>query len=124
VLHAGHVQYLNDARAQGDLLVVGINSDASVRALKGEGRPINPVEARAQVLASLHAVDYLTIFNELTPLELIEVVRPDVLVKGMDYRKDDVVGRALVESYGGRVYLAPLSEGYSTTRLLQRLGAA
>lgn len=124
VLHAGHVQYLNDARAQGDLLVVGLNSDASVRALKGEGRPINPVEARAQVLASLHAVDYLTIFNELTPLELIEAVRPDVLVKGMDYRKDEVVGRALVESYGGRVHLAPLCEGFSTTRLLQRLGAA
>jgi D-beta-D-heptose 7-phosphate kinase/D-beta-D-heptose 1-phosphate adenosyltransferase len=124
VLHAGHVQYLNDARAQGDLLVVGLNSDASVRALKGDGRPVNPVEARAQVLASLQAVDYIAIFSEPTPLELIEAVRPDVLVKGMDYRKDEVVGRALVESYGGRVFLAPLREGYSTTGILQRLGAA
>ncbi len=124
VLHAGHVQYLQEARAQADLLVVGMNSDASVRALKGDARPINPMEARATVLASLQAVDYLTVFEELTPLEIIRTLRPDVLVKGADYRKDDVVGAEFVESYGGQVYLAPVREGYSTTRLLRVLGAA
>src|SRR5581483_7486161 len=85
VLHAGHVQYPHEARAQADLLVVGLNSDAGVRALKGAGRPVNPAEARAQVLAAREAVDYLTVFDEPTPLELIRAVRPDVLVKGADY---------------------------------------
>ncbi|HTU19523.1 MAG TPA: D-glycero-beta-D-manno-heptose 1-phosphate adenylyltransferase, partial [Gemmataceae bacterium] len=124
VLHAGHVQYLQEARAQADLLVVGLNSDASVRTLKGPARPLNSVEARALVLAALEAVDYLVLFDEPTPLGLIETLRPDVLVKGADYRREDVVGADFVESYGGSVYLAPLREGYSTTRLLQRLGAA
>jgi D-beta-D-heptose 7-phosphate kinase/D-beta-D-heptose 1-phosphate adenosyltransferase len=124
VLHAGHVQYLQEARAQADLLVVGLNSDASVRMLKGPNRPLNSVEARALVLAALEAVDYLVLFDEQTPRELIHTLRPDVLVKGADYRRQDVVGADFVESYGGRVHLAPLREGYSTTRLLQRLGAA
>jgi D-beta-D-heptose 7-phosphate kinase/D-beta-D-heptose 1-phosphate adenosyltransferase len=124
VLHAGHVQYLEEARAQADLLVVGLNSDAGVRALKGPGRPVNPVEARALVLAGLQAVDYLTVFDEPTPLELIRAIRPDVLVKGADYRRGEVVGADVVESYGGRVYLAPLREGYSSTRTLQQLDAA
>jgi D-beta-D-heptose 7-phosphate kinase/D-beta-D-heptose 1-phosphate adenosyltransferase len=124
VLHAGHVQYLQAARAQGDLLVVGLNSDSSVRQLKGPGRPINPLEARAQVLAALQTVDYVTVFDEMTPLELIRAIKPEVLVKGADYRKDEVVGAELVESCGGRVYLAPLHPGYSTTRLLEKLRAA
>jgi D-beta-D-heptose 7-phosphate kinase/D-beta-D-heptose 1-phosphate adenosyltransferase len=124
VLHAGHVQYLQEARAQADLLVVGLNSDASVRALKGPGRPVNPVEARALVLTGLEAVDYLTIFDEPTPLALIQALRPDVLVKGADYRRDQVVGADVVESYGGRLYLAPLRPGASTTRVLESLGAA
>jgi D-beta-D-heptose 7-phosphate kinase/D-beta-D-heptose 1-phosphate adenosyltransferase len=124
VLHAGHVRYLQEAREQADLLVVGLNSDSGVRALKGPTRPVNSVEARALVLAALEAVDYLVVFDEATPLELIRAIRPDVLVKGADYRREDVVGADYVESYGGRVYLAPLREGYSTTRLLQRLGAA
>jgi D-beta-D-heptose 7-phosphate kinase/D-beta-D-heptose 1-phosphate adenosyltransferase len=124
VLHAGHVQYLQEAKAQADLLVVGLNGDAGVRALKGPGRPVNSVEARAFVLAGLEAVDYLTVFDEPTPLELLQAIRPDVLVKGADYRHDQIVGADFVESYGGRVYLAPLREGYSTTRLLQMLGAA
>jgi D-beta-D-heptose 7-phosphate kinase/D-beta-D-heptose 1-phosphate adenosyltransferase len=124
VLHAGHVQYLQAARAQGDLLVVGLNSDSSVRQLKGAGRPVNPLEARAQVLAALQVVDFVTVFDEATPLELVKVVKPDVLVKGSDYRKDEVVGAELVESYGGRVYLAQLHPGHSTTRLLERLPAA
>jgi D-beta-D-heptose 7-phosphate kinase / D-beta-D-heptose 1-phosphate adenosyltransferase len=124
VLHAGHVQYLAEARARADLLVVGLNSDASVRALKGPSRPVNAEAARAMVLAALEAVDYVSVFGEATPLELIRAVRPDVLVKGADYRKEQVVGADFVESYGGCVHLAALREGHSTTRLLQRLGAA
>jgi D-beta-D-heptose 7-phosphate kinase/D-beta-D-heptose 1-phosphate adenosyltransferase len=124
VLHAGHVQYLQEARAQADVLVVGINSDASVRGLKGPHRPVNPLTARSLVLAALQAVDYVTVFEEATPLGLIQAVRPDVLVKGSDYRKDEVVGADFVESYGGRVHLAAVREGYSTTNLLRRLEAA
>jgi D-beta-D-heptose 7-phosphate kinase/D-beta-D-heptose 1-phosphate adenosyltransferase len=124
VLHAGHVQYLREARAQADLLVVGLNSDASVRGLKGANRPVNDVQARAAVLNGLAAVDYVTIFDEQTPLELIRYLRPDVLVKGSDYQRDEVVGADLVESYGGRVHLAPLREGYSTSNILRLLGAA
>jgi D-beta-D-heptose 7-phosphate kinase/D-beta-D-heptose 1-phosphate adenosyltransferase len=124
VLHAGHVQYLQAARAQADFLVVGLNSDGSVRQLKGPGRPVNPLDARAQVLAALQAVDFVTVFEESSPLELIKAVRPEVLVKGADYRKDEVAGAEYVESYGGRVYLAQLRDGYSTTRLLEQLRAA
>lgn len=124
VLHAGHVAYLNDARAQADLLVVGLNSDASVRSVKGAGRPVNTVTDRAEVLAGLHAVDYIAIFDDATPLELIRQLRPDVLVKGADYRKHEVVGADFVEAGGGRVYLAPFRSGYSTTNLIQKLAAA
>jgi D-beta-D-heptose 7-phosphate kinase/D-beta-D-heptose 1-phosphate adenosyltransferase len=124
VLHAGHVQYLAEARRQADCLVVGLNSDASVRQLKGPTRPLNPVEARALVLAGLQDVDYVTIFSEQTPLGVIEAVRPDVLVKGADYARSDVVGAALVESYGGRVHLADLRDGFSTTNLIARMKAA
>jgi D-beta-D-heptose 7-phosphate kinase/D-beta-D-heptose 1-phosphate adenosyltransferase len=124
VLHAGHVHYLQEARAQADVLVVGLNSDNSVQALKGKTRPVQPLPARATVLAALQAVDYVTVFDELTPLALIQAVRPDVLVKGADYRKEEVVGAELVESYGGRVHLATLQRGLSTTALLERLEAA
>ncbi|MDY3555818.1 D-glycero-beta-D-manno-heptose 1-phosphate adenylyltransferase [Gemmata sp. JC717] len=124
VLHAGHVQYLAEARRQADCLVVAVNSDASVRQLKGPTRPLNPVEARALVLAGLQDVDYVTIFNEQTPASVIEAVRPDVLVKGADYQKADVVGAAFVESYGGRVHLADLRAGFSTTNLIERMKAA
>jgi D-beta-D-heptose 7-phosphate kinase/D-beta-D-heptose 1-phosphate adenosyltransferase len=124
VLHAGHVQYLEEAKAQADLLVVGLNSDASVRSLKGPGRPFNSAVHRAQVLAALQAVDYVAIFDDLNPLRLIETIRPDVLVKGADYRRDQVVGAEFVESYGGRVHLAAFVKGFSTTGILGRLGAA
>jgi D-beta-D-heptose 7-phosphate kinase/D-beta-D-heptose 1-phosphate adenosyltransferase len=124
VLHAGHVQYLQDARAQADVLVVGLNSDVSVRALKGKDRPIHVAEARAAVLAGLQAVDYVVIFEENTPQTLIESLRPDVLVKGADYHKQDVVGAEFVESYGGKVYLSPVREGFSTTRVIEKLKAA
>lgn len=124
LLHAGHVQYLQEARAEADVLVVGLNSDASVRSLKGAGRPVQPLAARAKVLAGLHAVDFVAVFDEATPLELIKIVRPDVLVKGADYRRDQVVGADFVEGYGGRIHLAALQEGQSTTSLLERLRAA
>jgi D-beta-D-heptose 7-phosphate kinase/D-beta-D-heptose 1-phosphate adenosyltransferase len=124
ILHMGHVQYLTEARAQADCLVVGLNTDASVRALKGEGRPVNSEEARAAVLAGLGAVDFLVLFNDATPIELIKAIRPDVLVKGADYRKDQVVGADLVEGYGGRVHLAGLREGYSTSKLIQQMRVA
>ncbi|MSQ94969.1 MAG: D-glycero-beta-D-manno-heptose 1-phosphate adenylyltransferase [Gemmataceae bacterium] len=124
VLHAGHVQYLQEARAQGDLLVVGLNSDASVRALKGKTRPVQPLAARSLVLAAMQAVDYVTIFEETTPMHLIQAIRPDVLVKGADYSKDEVVGAQFVEAYGGRVHLATLHHGHSTTNLIDRMRAA
>lgn len=124
VLHAGHVQYLQEARAQADVLVVGLNSDDSIRSLKGPGRPLQSAEARARVLAGLQAVDYVAIFAETTPLRLIETIRPDVLVKGADYRRENVVGADFVESYGGRVHLAAFRDGFSTTRLLDKLRAA
>jgi len=122
ILHAGHVQYLNEARAQADCLVVGLNTDASVRGLK-PGRPINTEDARAAVLAGMDAVTYLVQFNDPTPMDLIRAVRPDVLVKGADYRKDQVVGADFVESYGGRVHLAGLRAGYSTTKLIEQMKA-
>lgn len=124
VLHAGHVQYLAEARRQGDCLVVGLNSDESVRGLKGPTRPLNAVDARALVLAGLQDVDFVTIFCEPTPINVIEAVRPDVLVKGADYAKADVVGGKFVESYGGRVHLADLRAGVSTTTLIERMKAA
>jgi D-beta-D-heptose 7-phosphate kinase/D-beta-D-heptose 1-phosphate adenosyltransferase len=124
VLHAGHVQYLQDARAQADLLVVALNTDASIRALKGPSRPIQPLAARTAVIAALQAVDYVVAFDDATPKRIIEAIRPDVLVKGADYKKSDVVGADFVESYGGRVHLSPVREGFSTTNLLERLRAA
>ena len=121
ILHVGHIELLRKSRALGDLLVVGLNSDASIRNLKGEKRPLIGQNERAHVLAALDAVDYVTLFEEDTPLKLIETLRPDVLVKGGDYSLDGVVGRDLVESYGGHVALVPIVEGYSTSDLLRRI---
>lgn len=120
ILHPGHVRLLGQAASHGDFVVVGLNSDASVRRLKGPGRPANPAAARAEVLSALEAVDAVTVFDEDTPLELISLICPDVLVKGGDYRPEEVVGRAEVEKAGGRLILVPLVEGHSTTALLRR----
>jgi D-beta-D-heptose 7-phosphate kinase/D-beta-D-heptose 1-phosphate adenosyltransferase len=122
LLHAGHVNYLDWARRHCDRLVVGLNSDVSVRELKGEGRPLNTEAARAAVLAGLAAVDAIVFFSDSTPLGLIEALRPDVLVKGSDYDERDIVGATEVRSWGGRVLRAPLLEGYSTSDLLGRIG--
>ncbi len=121
LLHPGHVSLLAQARAACDRLVVGLNSDASVARLKGADRPIQSETARSQVLASLAPVDLVVVFDEDTPLALIEALRPDVLVKGADYRRDEVVGGDLVESWGGRVLLAKLAPGHSTTRTIARI---
>jgi D-beta-D-heptose 7-phosphate kinase/D-beta-D-heptose 1-phosphate adenosyltransferase len=120
LLHPGHVRLLRQAAALGDFLIVGLNSDASVRRLKGPSRPLNDEEARGEVLSALEAVDAVTIFEEDTPLELINAILPDVLVKGGDYIPEQVVGRAEVESAGGRLVLIPLAEGHSTTGLVRR----
>jgi len=124
IFHAGHALYLQEARAQADVLLVAINSDRAVRQLKGPSRPVNSERARSVVLSSLQSVDLVTVFDEATPIELIREVRPDVLVKGGDYAKAQVVGASFVESYGGRVHIAQFQEGFSTTRLLNQLGAA
>ena len=120
LLHIGHVTLLDDARRQGDRLIVGINSDASVCRLKGPTRPIVTEQARARVLAALAAVDAVVIFDEPTPLELMIALRPDVIVKGGDYVADEIVGAAEVRSWGGRVEIVPLVEGFSTTQLIAR----
>lgn len=121
IIHAGHVSLL--ATAECDRLIVGLNSDESVRRLKGPTRPVQSEKSRAQVLGSLDTVDAVVIFNENTPLELIKAIRPDVLIKGADYREDQVVGGDFVKSYGGRVHLAPLVEGQSTTSVVKRMTA-
>jgi D-beta-D-heptose 7-phosphate kinase/D-beta-D-heptose 1-phosphate adenosyltransferase len=120
LLHPGHVRLLREAAGHCNFLAVGLNSDASVKRLKGSSRPINPAEARAEVLSALEAVGAVTIFDEDTPLELINVLRPDVLIKGGDYRPDQVVGKEEVEASGGRLVIVPLFEGHSTTSMVDR----
>jgi D-beta-D-heptose 7-phosphate kinase/D-beta-D-heptose 1-phosphate adenosyltransferase len=120
LLHRGHVKLLAEARAACDRLVVGLNSDASTARLKGNGRPVNPAEGRAEVLAALEAVDLVVVFEDDTPIELIKRVRPAVLVKGADYRREDVVGHDVVEAAGGTVVLVGLVPGHSTTAIIQR----
>jgi rfaE bifunctional protein nucleotidyltransferase chain/domain len=119
ILHVGHLRTLQVARGQGDLLVVGVNGDASVRSLKGPSRPINSQADRAELLGGLACVDYVVIFEETTPLELLAKIRPDVHVKGGDYQLADLPEAQLVQSYGGRVHLTELVPGRSTTALLE-----
>ena len=121
LLHIGHTRYLQEARALGNLLIVAINSDASVQTLKGPDRPLVPQDERAEVLAALAAVDYVTIFDTPDPGELIATLRPDVLVKGSDWPLDRIVGRETVEAAGGRVLTIPLVPGVSTTTLVDRI---
>lgn len=118
VLHRGHVYYLAKAREMGEVLVVGLNSDASVSRLKGEGRPVNKQNARAEVLGALGMVDYIVIFGEDTPLELIRSLKPDLLVKGGDYKVEEIVGYQEVISHGGQVLTIPIMEGYSSSSII------
>jgi D-beta-D-heptose 7-phosphate kinase/D-beta-D-heptose 1-phosphate adenosyltransferase len=124
LLHPGHIQSLEQARALGDLLIVGINGDASVRELKGPGRPILPELERAEILAALECVNAVVIFQELTPRETIAALLPDVLVKGGDWPGDQIIGREEVEAAGGRVVSVPVVPGYSTTAILAKMRAA
>ncbi len=121
LIHPGHVQYLEDARALGDFLVLGLNSDASVARLKGPSRPIQDEVARAMVLLGLRSVDAVVRFDEDTPLELITALQPDVLVKGGDYTPETVVGKDVVEARGGRVVLIPFLEGHSSSTIVKRI---
>jgi rfaE bifunctional protein nucleotidyltransferase chain/domain len=118
ILHPGHARYLAEARKLGDVLIVAVNSDRSVRSLKGEGRPIFPQEERAEILAALEVVDYVTIFDDATPRAVIARMLPQVLVKGAGWRPDEIVGRAEVEAAGGRVVSMPAVPGFSTTAIV------
>jgi len=121
LLHIGHVRYLEEAKALGDVLVVGLNTDVSVRKLKGPKRPILPEEERAEILSGLGCVDYITLFHEMDPLKLITSLHPDVLVKGGDWAKEQIVGREVVERSGGEVVIIPFVEKASTSNLIETI---
>jgi D-beta-D-heptose 7-phosphate kinase/D-beta-D-heptose 1-phosphate adenosyltransferase len=121
LLHAGHVRYLTEARAQGDCLIVGLNTDRSVNRIKDPHRPLIPEDQRAEVLAALNCVSGVVFFEEPDPLTLIEIIKPDVLVKGADWSEDEIVGADLVRSYGGRVFRVEMVGGISTTEIIRRI---
>ena len=121
LLHPGHVRYLQAARREGDLLIVGLNSDRSVRAIKGPSRPINSQDERAEVLAALSAVDAVVIFDEPDPQQLIDALLPNILVKGADWPADGIVGRETVEAHGGRVIRIPLAPGHSSSAIIEKI---
>jgi len=121
IIHVGHIRLLKEASKLGDVLIIGLNSDDSVRKIKGPARPINSLSDRAEVLSSIRYVDYIIAFEEETPRRLISLLLPDVLVKGGDYRKNEIVGADVVEAEGGKVVTIPLVEGKSTTKLIERI---
>ena len=121
ILHAGHIASLNSAAQLADVLVVAVNSDASIKGLKGKNRPVNDENARALLLASLAMVDAVIVFSEPTPIKIIQAIRPDVLVKGGDYKVDDIAGAKEVIGWGGQVNINPIVEGYSTTAIIEKL---
>ena len=120
LLHIGHLRYLERIKNRADILVVAVNSDASVRGLKGAGRPVVPAGERARLVAALKPVDFVTVFSEPTPLKVIQAIRPDLLAKGGDWVRERIVGREIVESHGGRVLVIPTVAGHSTTELLRK----
>jgi rfaE bifunctional protein nucleotidyltransferase chain/domain len=121
ILHVGHVRYLKKAKSLGDILIIGLNTDRSVRIIKGENRPVVPEKERAEVLSALEFVDYIVFFNEPDPLHLIEALKPDILAKGADWSKDRIIGREIVENLGGRVVLVPMVAGASSTGLIEKI---
>jgi len=121
ILHRGHLEYLIEASKLGDILILGLNTDNSIRRLKGEGRPIQDQKTRALLLAAYYFIDAIVFFDEDTPLELIKFIRPDILVKGGDYKKEEIVGYDFVTSYGGDVIILPYVEGYSTTKIINKI---
>jgi D-beta-D-heptose 7-phosphate kinase/D-beta-D-heptose 1-phosphate adenosyltransferase len=124
ILHPGHLRYLQQARALGDVLIVGLNADASVRRNKGPERPINPQQERAEILEALECVDAVVLFDQNTPAEIIEAIQPDVLVKGADWAEDAIVGRDTVEASGGRVVRIPIEQGFSTSAIIAKVRGA
>ena len=123
ILHPGHIRYLQQARSLGDVLIIGLNADASVRRNKGPQRPINNEQERAEILAALECVDCVVIFSEDTPAEIIKAIEPDVLVKGADWAEDAIVGRDTVEARAGKVVRIPIEQGYSTTEIIRKVRA-
>lgn len=121
ILHVGHVRYLREAKKTADILVLALNSDSSVRAIKGDRRPIVPEQERAEIMAALECIDFVTIFSELTPLELIKFLQPDVLIKGGDWPEEKIVGRDEVKTWGGRVAIIPEIQGKSTTNIVEKI---
>ena len=121
IIHAGHIEYLREAKKLGDILILGLNSDSSVQKLKGRNRPINDENARAIVLSEFKSVDYIVIFQEDTPYDLIEIVKPDVLVKGGDWKETEIVGADIVKKYGGIVKSLEFKEGFSTTKIIEKI---
>jgi D-beta-D-heptose 7-phosphate kinase/D-beta-D-heptose 1-phosphate adenosyltransferase len=121
ILHVGHVRYLREAKKTADVLVLALNSDSSVRSLKGKERPLVPEKERAEILAALEFIDFVTIFSESTPLELINYLKPDILIKGGDWAEKDVVGRKEIKEWGGRVAIIPEVEGKSTTNIVEKI---
>jgi len=124
LLHLGHIRYLREAKRLGDILVIGLNSDHSVRSLKGKNRPLVREKDRAEILSALEVVDYIVIFNESTPKNLIDSIIPDVLIKGGDWKKEEVVGKDTVEAHGGEVVIIPEVKGYSTSALISKIQKA
>ena len=124
LLHYGHAKYLQQAKNKGDILVVAVNSDASIRKIKGKHRPIVDQNNRMKLLSALESIDYLTLFNETTPLSVIREIRPDVLIKGADWSKNNIVGSAFVKAYGGKVLTVKLVKGLSTTKLINKIAKA
>jgi rfaE bifunctional protein nucleotidyltransferase chain/domain len=121
LLHPGHVRYLQHARSLGDVLIVGVNADASVRRNKGPARPITPENERAEILSALSCVDAVVVFDQDTPADIVRLVQPDILVKGADWPADQIIGRDTVEARGGKVVLVPVEEGHSTSAIVQRI---
>ncbi len=121
IIHAGHIQYLDDAKDCGDILIVGLNSDVSIKKIKGEFRPINNEQDRAAVLSALEMVDYVVIFDQETPYELINIIMPDFLVKGGDWKVHEIIGSDIVEASGGVVKSLPFRKGYSTSAIIERI---
>jgi D-beta-D-heptose 7-phosphate kinase/D-beta-D-heptose 1-phosphate adenosyltransferase len=121
ILHVGHIRYLREAKKTADVLVLALNSDSSVRAIKGEKRPLMSEEERAEILAALEFIDFVTIFQELTPLELINYLKPDILIKGGDWPEEKVIGREEIKKWGGRVAIIPEVEGKSTTNIVEKI---
>lgn len=120
ILHRGHIEYLAKGKELGDILIIAVNSDQSVKQLKGKNRPINKLEDRMFILASLSFVDFVTYFEELNPIEILKKIKPDIHIKGGDYSKEKLPEKEVVESYGGQIYIIPFIEGYSTTKILSK----